>query len=108
MLPHEAAALAEIDGIYAQEPITYVGPGITDPLPLTVSWSDGPAPAFEGLGSTTRTTSCELLYADVPLKPTKSGSIITRGGVTYRPVDVARADEMARWIVSLELSSANP
>jgi len=102
MLPHEAVALAAIDTVYAQEAITYVGPGIAEPLALTVSWSDLQAPAFEGYGASTRSISCELLYADVPEEPDKADSRIVRGAEVYRPIDVTRADGMARWIVYLE------
>jgi hypothetical protein len=96
MLPHEAAALAAIDAVYAI-PVLYTGAGLVA-APLSAIKSEESAEAFQGAGNTLREVSFEIAQADLPQRPRKTDVIEeVESGHAWRVNDITPRDEIGRW-----------
>jgi hypothetical protein len=99
VLAHEAAALADIKGTFA-EPILYTGETFADE-PLTAVPSNVAAQAFQGVGATLREISFEIDQGDLPFDPDK-GHIIVHAAARWRVNDITRRDDIGAWVLIVE------
>jgi hypothetical protein len=101
MRPHEAAALAAIDAVYALD-ILYDGAGLAFARIPAVR-SDQAAEAFQGPGNTLREISFEIDLALLPDRPSKSDVIEeVETGERWQPIDITRKADIGRWRLIVE------
>jgi len=100
MLPHEAAALAAIRGLYGTE-VRYTGEGLTDE-PVVAIRTDEPATNYQGLEGRAARTSFEIQFSDLPAEPRKGNIIVEADGSRWSVNDKDPHADVAAWVLTVE------
>lgn len=100
--PGADEAAADIHAEFAGR-VRYTGAGVADQAIGAVK-ANRAADPFQGAGSTTRQTSFEILYADLPQRPGKNDVIVENDGAgrRWRVFDVTDRDDVNAWVVLVE------
>lgn len=96
--PFGAAAPAIFAAFADPERIIYTQAGKVLPAPIAAIRCEDEAPAFHGGGSTLRTISYEIRFADLPGEPTKRDHFVHRGR-RWTIEDRTRLDHVKAWRV---------